>query len=306
VVTGATSGIGRATALAFARHGARLALVARDADRLADLAGECRQQGGEALVVPADVADPAAVARVRAEAVRRFGRVDVWVNGASVGIAARFGDEPVDEVRRLVDTNILGCVNGSRTALEQFRAQGGGTLVNVSSLLGLAPNPLVSTYVMSKFAVRGLTLSLQEGPGREPGIHVCCVLPGPVDTPFFERAGNHTGLRLRAIAPAAAPERLAAKIVSCARARRPRREVTVGLTGHALHAGHRLAPRTTERLVARASARLIVRKDELVPDTSGALFDPQPDLARVHGPWRVGRTRRRLGEQVGRALARWA
>jgi short-subunit dehydrogenase len=301
-VTGATSGLGRATAHAFAAHGATVVVLARDGAAVEQVARECRERGGEALAAPADTADAVAVEAAADDAVRRFGRLDVWVNAASVGIVGEFGKEPLDEVRREVDTNVFGYVVGSRVALAQFERQGGGTLVNVSSLLGVVPNPLVPTYVMTKFAIRGLTSALRHAARRRPGVAVCSVLPGPIDTPFFERAANHTGRRARAVPPAMAPERVAAKVVRCAR--RPRREVTVGFVPHVVLYGHRFAPRTVEWLVAEYSARLILRR-EPAPEGAGALFGG-PSQAATHGGWRRGRVRRHLGERLGRARARAA
>lgn len=304
VVTGATSGLGRATALAFAEHGATVVLLARHRAALEQVAQACRARGGEALVAPADVADAGAVAAVADEAVQRFGRLDVWVNCASVGIVGGLLDQPLDEVRRLLDTNVYGYVVGSQAALARFRAQGSGVLINVSSLLGLVPNPRVPTYVMSKFAVRGLTAALHHDVRRWPGIDVCSVLPGPIDTPFFQRAADHTDRGVRAIPPAMAPERVAAKVVACAR--RPRREVTAGVVPHAILWGHRLAPHAVEWAVAELSARLITRAhDDAATTSPGAVFDPPPE-AGTHGGWRRGRARRAVGERFGRALARRA
>jgi short-subunit dehydrogenase len=297
LITGASSGIGRATALAFAAEGARLVLASRGADALAEVERDCRDQGGQALAVPTDIADPAAVDRLTEAAVRRFGRIDVWVEAAAVGIAGQLGSESVDEIRRLVDTNVFGATLCARAALTTFRAQGHGNLVMVGSLLSLMPNPQIPLYSMSKFAIRGLALNLQQTVAGHPRIRVSLVLPGPVDTPFFRRAANHTGRELRAIPPAYAPERLAAKILSVAR--RPRRQTTAGLFSHLALAAHRVAPRTTEAVVARWSAAFVTRSTPAAPGP-GSLFEPPAD-GEVHGGYRRGRLRRRLGERLGAA-----
>jgi NAD(P)-dependent dehydrogenase (short-subunit alcohol dehydrogenase family) len=297
VITGASSGIGRATALAFAAAGARLVLASRSPEALSQVAADCLERGGQALVVPTDIADPAAVERLATLAVREFGRIDVWVEAAAVGIAGQLGSESVEEIRRLVDTNVFGAVLCARAALGTFRRQGKGTLVMVGSLLSLFPNPQVPLYSMSKFAIRGLALNLRQAVAGDPGIRVCLVLPGPVDTPFFVRAANHTGRRLRAIPPASAPERLAATIVACAR--RPRRQATSGVVGHLALAAHRVAPRAAEWLVARWSAAMITQPRP-APGGSGSLFDAPPSGA-VHGGYRRGGVRRRIGEWLGGA-----
>ncbi|RKF26345.1 SDR family NAD(P)-dependent oxidoreductase [Micromonospora globbae] len=300
VVTGASSGIGRATALAFAGEGARLVLASRSEEALAEVERDCRARGGQALVVPTDIADPAAVDRLTRLAVQRFGQIDVWVEAAAVGIAAPLGSESVDEIRRLVDTNVFGTVLCARAAVATFRAQGHGVLLLVGSLLSVLPNPLVPLYSMTKFAIRGLALNLRQEFAGHRRIRVCLVLPGPVDTPFFGRAANHSGRQLRAIPPAYAPERLAATMLACAR--RPRRQVTTGLVAHLALFAHRLAPRVTESVVARWSATLITRP-VAAASGSGSLFDPPPTGAVDGGYRRIG-VRRRLGAWLGAAQAR--
>jgi short-subunit dehydrogenase len=300
VLVGATSGMGRASALAFADHGARLVLVARDADALEEVVTACHERGAAAVAVPTDVADAEAVDRLAERSLARFGRIDVWVHAASTMIAGDLEDHPAEEIRRLVDTNVTGCLNGARTALRTFRGQGSGVLIVVSSLLGLLPNPLAPAYVASKYAARGLALSLRQAVAGERDIHVCTVLPGPVDTPIFDRAANHTGQRLRAIPPAQSVERAAAMLVSVAR--RPRRQATTGVVNRLLLLGHRLAPRPVEWAVALWSARLLTGSTA-TEDHRGALFAP-PASGDAHGGFRRGARRRRLGDAVGARLAR--
>jgi short-subunit dehydrogenase len=302
VIAGASSGIGRATALAFADHGVHLVLAARAPQALHTVASACRARGATALVVPTDIGDQAQVDRLAERAVHEHGRIDTWVTTAAALMAGTFGDEPLGEVEALVRTNVLGQVHTARAALARFREQNGGVLIQVSSMLGVVPNPAVPLYAMSKFAARGLALSLHHGASAWPGVRVCVVLPGPVDTPMFERAANHTGRGLRAIAPAIAPERVAAAIVSCAR--RPRRQVPVGASSRLILAGQRLSPRLTEWTVARLAAGLLLRP-EPASDRAGAVLTPSPVApGRVHGSWRHGRRRRHAGEALGRAISR--
>lgn len=299
VVVGASSGIGRATALGFARHHAALVLAARDGGSLGEVASLCRAEGAEAEVVVLDIARDGAADELAATAVERFGRIDVWVDLAAVLVAGDLADSEPAELRRLVDVNVTGPLLASRAALRTFERQGHGTLINVASMLALIPNPLVPAYVMSKYAVRGLSLALRLAVADRPGIDVCVVLPGPVDTPMFAHAANRTGRRLRAIPPAYAPERLAATIVSCAR--RPRRQTTAGALSQAMRVSHRLAPRTTEWAMGRYSAVSLLRREE-EPPGAGTLFDPPP-TGDVHGGWRRGRARCAAGEGWGRWLA---
>jgi short-subunit dehydrogenase len=191
-------------------------------------------------------------------------------------------------------------VLAARVALPIFRRQGGGTLVLVSSMLGVIQNPVVPLYVMTKFAIRGFALSLRHQLRPEPGIHVCVVLPGPMDTELFERAANHTGRRLRAVPPAVSPERGAAAVVACAR--RPRRQIVVGATSRFVLLAHRVAPACTELVVAVVTGATVVQRTGS-PSTRGALFT-SPGSGAASSTWRRGRLRRAAGDALGRVLAR--
>lgn len=169
----------------------------------------------------------------------------------------------------------------------------------MGSLLGLVINPLVPLYSMSKFAARGLALILRQSVAGYRDVHVCLVLPGPVDSPMFQRAANHTGpsatchpARVRPRAPGRHHRRLRQE---------PRRQATAGVISHLLLVAHRLAPRLTEWAVAWWSATTLTRRVP-VPDSPGALFTRFP-TGVVHGGWRRGRLRRRFGERLGAALA---
>jgi short-subunit dehydrogenase len=253
VVTGASSGIGRATAFAFARRGVVVVVTARRVEPLAELARECESLGGRALAVPADVTDGAAVEGVARRAVEAFGRVDVWVNNAAVTIFGRLEEAPPDAHRRLVETNLLGCVHGARAALPIFREQGAGILINVSSIVGTMGQPFTSTYTATKWAIRGLSESLRMELADAPGIRVCTVLPGSIDTPLFQHGANYTGRAVKPLSPIVAPERVAAAIVSLAR--RPRREVVVGWWARLPRLARALSPTLHERLFARQVER---------------------------------------------------
>lgn len=187
------------------------------------------------------MADDAAVERMRGFAVSRFGRIDVWVNCAGVLLLGRFEETAPPLFRRLIDINLFGYINGSQAALRQFRAQGNnGTLINVSSMLGVTPEPFVSAYVASKFAIRGLTASIREELRATPGIHVCAILPAAVDTPIYQKAANVFGRKARSIVPVYRAGRAAAAIIAAATY--PRREIRVGGFAHALELGWRIAP----------------------------------------------------------------
>lgn len=284
VITGASSGIGRAAALAFARAGARLSLVARSEDALREVADECAEFGLRPLVHAVDVTVPGALADVCAKTAAAYDRVDVWVNGAAVLLLGRFEALPLEDFQRVLEVNVLGYAMGAKAALAQFRAQGGrGTLINVSSVLGVVPEPYASAYVASKFAVRGLTACLRQELRDSPGIHVCLLMPAAIDTPIYQHAGNHSGRAVRSILPVYAASRAAEAIVRLAH--RPKKEKVVGGFGHLLMIGVRLAPGLTEALTAYFAPKLQFQQGQMAP--TGGNLRASLGPAVESGGWRA-------------------
>jgi NAD(P)-dependent dehydrogenase (short-subunit alcohol dehydrogenase family) len=312
VITGASTGIGRATALAFARQGAHVALASRREDALERTAQECRSFGARALVVPTDVTAEAAVEQAAQNAFQEFGRLDVWVNNAAVTAFGRFEETPPEVYRKVIETNLFGYVHGARAALPYFREQGSGTLINVSSVVGVAGIPYVNSYVTSKFAIRGFSESLREEMADEP-INVCTILPSSIDTPLFQQGANFMGWGSKPLPQVYDPEEVAQAIVACAQS--PKREITVGNAGRMLSAFHGLAPSLFERMMAKQTLKEHFN-EQRVPPTRGNVFAPMNEWTTARGGWRnpeLDARRRRMslgtlaiaGMAAGLALLVW-
>ena len=283
VVTGASSGIGRATALAFARRGARLVLAARRLEALEEVAGACRSRGADAVAVSTDVTDPRAVERLATRAEEAFGRIDIWINNARTGVFGPYQDAPLDLHRRTVEINLLGGMYGAYAVLPRFLAQGHGTLITNISLGGWAPAPFAAAYTASKFGLRGFSASLRQELRRHPDIHVCSVFPAMVDTPGLEHGANVSGRRIDTGPLVYAPEDVAETFVHLAR--HPHDEVAVGWPARAAQAAYALAPGPTEHIMGIAIHRMLDRARP-ARQSYGAIRQPLHDRSRSSGGWR--------------------
>jgi NAD(P)-dependent dehydrogenase (short-subunit alcohol dehydrogenase family) len=289
VLTGASSGIGRAAAKAFAAHGDRLVLAARGLGDLETVAAEC---GGDPLVVPADVTDRDTLDRLVEAAVQRYGRIDVWADTAAVMAYGRFEELPAEVFDRVVATDLLGSANVARAALRQFRAQGHGTLILCGSLLGHVTVPYMSAYVTSKWGLRGLTRTLHQEVRDLPGVHVCSIEPGSVDTPIYTSAANYAGFVGRPPPPVDPPSRMGDAIVRSAD--RPRLERSVGPANGFVEFGFTWLPWVYDAWVGRLARRMAL-SGRSTSQVDGNVFEAR---SRVEGgPVRWGRAR--IGVLVG-------
>lgn len=291
VITGASSGIGRVAAQEFARQGASVVLAARNKRALKDAARECEKLGGLALVAPTDVTLEEEVEELARQAVDTFGGIDVWVNNAGVGLYARFVDSPADDFRRVLETNLYGCIYGSRAALRQFERQGRGVLINVSSQVALGGIPYSSAYDISKHGVRGLGDTLrQEYVGTD--ISISTIFPASTDTPFFQHAANYTGKAIRPLGSVSEARKVAREIVELAE--HPQPEVLVGKHGYFMSLAHALTPKQYDKVIRQITERQHFQNQPAAP-TEGNLYQPQKP-ERVSGGWRKGGTLKKISQ----------
>ncbi|MGP4044585.1 SDR family oxidoreductase [Streptomyces sp. 2A115] len=251
VVTGASGGVGRATARAFAARGDRIALLARGRDGLAAAADEVQRMGGEALVVPVDVADAKAVEDAAQRVVDAFGRIDVWVNNAFAGVFAPFTEITPDEFRRVTEVTYLGYVFGTRAALRHMLPRDRGTIVQVGSALAYRGVPLQSAYCGAKHAIQGFNESLRcELLHEGTRVRTTMVQLPAVNTPQFEWVLSRMPGRARPVPPIYQPE-LAARAIVHAAGHPRRREYWVGGSTAATMVANSVAPGFLDRYLAR-------------------------------------------------------
>lgn len=283
VITGASSGIGRATAQAFARRGAGLVLAARRKEMLDEAVAECARLGGQAIAVRTDVTEEAQVEELGRRALARFGRIDAWFNNAGVGAFGRLEAVPMEAWRRVIEINLFGYVHGAKVAMRQFRRQGHGVLVQNASIVGRTAKPDGTAYATSKFAIRGFSEALRQEVLDQPEIQVCTVLPSVIDTPFFQHAANYSGRSVRAAPPVYLPEEVAETVVELVE--HPQAEVIVGGFGKLAAVQERIAPTFATWLTGRTLHTGFLSETPST-DTSGALFESWPDGMGVTGGWR--------------------
>lgn len=282
VITGASSGIGLATAREAARRGARVVLSSRDETDLQRAVDEIQAEGGDAAYHVGDVADLAALESLAEWTAREFGEIDTWVNNAGSGVYGRIEDVPLEDARRVFETNYWGTVHGSLVALAHFRqrrSERQASLINVGSVLSETGYPLQGHYAASKHAVKGFTDSLRlEIDEAGLPVNVTLIMPAAIDTPYPEHARNYLVTEPQHQGPVYAPEVVARAIVTCAQS--AHRNLRVGAPAKMFTMLEKTAPGLADRFKRTSFG---AQHSDRPPRDSDTLYAPRAHDARVDG-----------------------
>jgi NAD(P)-dependent dehydrogenase (short-subunit alcohol dehydrogenase family) len=282
VITGASSGIGRETALAFGAKGATVVLAARSKDALEKAAREIELSGGQAHVVVTDVADWKQVEHLAEETVERFGRIDTWVNNAAVSEYAEVWEMTVEEIDRIVQVILMGQIYGMKAALPHMQHERQGTIVNVASALAYRAIPLQSAYCASKHGIKGFTesLRLELKHAGYAAINVTLVMPSSIDTPLFTHARSKMGVYPQPVPPIYDPSTVAEAILFVAQ--HPRRDVVVG-AAKIMTLLERISPALADWYMLRNGRLWKQQKTEWPDEGRDNLFEPMEGTGQSRG-----------------------
>jgi short-subunit dehydrogenase len=285
VITGASSGIGRCTALLFGRNGWNVGLIARGPAGLASIRGELVDAGVRAACAAADVSDAAALDAAAALLESELGPITVWVNCAGNGVYGRFLDVTVEEFRQVTDVTYMGTVNGTRVALQRMVPRDAGTVINVCSAIAFGGLPVLSSYSGAKHAVRGFSDSVRhELIHQRSRVSLTTIFPPAVNTPFFSHAASHLSGSPRPAKPVYQPEIVADAILLAAMRRRSEMRVTG--TTVLFNLATRLIPGIVHMAIQRLGSAGQQTDDEAVVQLrEPSLFAPPPQASGGHGPF---------------------
>jgi NAD(P)-dependent dehydrogenase (short-subunit alcohol dehydrogenase family) len=284
-VVGASSGIGRETAIQFAARGAKLVVSARSEPGLDSLVDEIRQIGGEAIAVPADVTNFDQVKAIADKAIEQYGRLDTWVHLAAINLYATFEQTTPEEFKRIIDVNLIGQVHGAMAALPHLKRQGRGSLIHVSSVEAKRSFPYHSAYGASKHGIDGFLEAMRLELMHEglSSINVTNVMPASINTPLFNKSRTKIGVKPQGLPPIYQPDIVVDAILYAAC--HPTRNIIAGGAGRAMALIQRLSPQLMDTLLLQAGAGFKLQqtsepKSEEAPDN---LFEPIAGFDRVEG-----------------------
>ncbi len=282
VITGASAGLGRATVQEFGRHGARIGLLARGLDGLKAAKREIEHLGGEALVIPTDVADAAAVEQAAASVEKQFGPIDIWVNNAMTSVFSPVNEMKPEEYRRVTEVTYLGVVYGTLAALKRMLPRNRGTIVQVGSALAYRSIPLQSAYCAAKHAVAGFTDSLRSELIHDKSkVRITMVQMPALNTPQFGWVKSRLANKAKPVPPIFQPE-VGARAIYWA-AHHERRELYVGWPTVEAITANKLAPGALDRYLARNGFRSQQTPEPEDPSRPDNLWNPVPGDHGAHG-----------------------
>lgn len=282
VVTGASAGVGRATVRALAERGASIGLIARGEDRLEATRREVEERGGQALVLPCDVADAEAIERAAERVERELGPIDVWINNAMVSVFSRVKDMKAEEYRRVTEVTYLGYVYGTQAALKRMLPRDRGTIIMVGSALAYRGIPLQSAYCASKHAIQGFTDSLRtELMHDRSKVRVTMIQMPALNTPQFEWEKSRLPNEPQPVPPIFQPEVAAEAILHCID--HPRREMLVGWPTVKAVIGNKIAPWYADRYLAKHGVDSQMTNEPRDPNRPSNLWEPVPGDWAAHG-----------------------
>ncbi len=287
VITGASQGIGRETALLLAQRGASVVAAARNEEALGTLGTEIERSGGQVETVVADVARYSDVEHIADRAMERFGRIDTWVNNAAVSVYAPLEELQPDELDRVVGVNLLGQMYGSKVAVTRMQSRGRGAIINVGSALSERAVPLQSAYVATKHGVAGFTEALRlELEQSSPEIDVVLILPSSINTPLFNFARSKIGVMPTPVPPVYEPLAVAEAIAHAAE--HGGREIVVGGWGKLLILGQRLSSTLLDRYMVQGRRLERQQATGRPDDRRDNLFEPSTGPGSTRGEFGAG------------------
>jgi short-subunit dehydrogenase len=283
VITGASSGAGRAIANEAALQGMQLVLAARREEALEEVALECEELGGKTLIVPTDMQSAEEVHHLARKAFEFGGRIDVWINNAGVLAAGELDKIPAEINEAVIRTNLLGYIQGAHAVLPYFKKQGHGILINNISVGGWFPTPYMAAYSASKFGLRGFFESLKGELTPYPDIHVCDLYPGFLDTPGIQHTANYTGKNLKPAPPVYDPRKVARVAVEMIF--HPKGKQVIGASSAFLRLAFQLFP-TLSRNITASVIRTYLKNADPLENSSGNVLSTVDYGRSIDGGWR--------------------